>query len=353
MKNKKTIIAVVAIVAFAAIVSTSAYLVLHSPKYALYKINKSLKDHDWETFSKYVDIDAVYTSLANPASDTSDNTIAQGLAKVMVGAMKETIIAQLKNEVENPKNDGKENNVANIFSRPDSIKTKIKIIKSGKVASVHVYSRCGMLNIPAYINIQMRSESWKYVVIGVSTDDINHRTEIVTQALKQYYTIPSQKKITETAKIEFTKISKGCGNSFYGTCFSDLIMIERTITNNSNKDIASIEYKICPKGKTNEEECKYSEDMNIKASSKVEFGKRNGWKYNEFIPAQSAILSLSTNDIEAIPTKIKFSTGDSIVIDEFAYLTAEKKPSIDELVKFMKSNSLEYSDSIATWNHEM
>ncbi len=344
---------ITAAVAVGALLSVgAAYIILHSPKYTLYKIKQSLNDHDWEAFSKYVDVDATYSSLISSIDKGNDNPLGAGIAKAMAGAMKETIIAQIKSQVENPKNDGKEGELLSTFALPDSVKPKIEIIKSGKVASVRIYSNHGLIDIPAYLEIQMRSEGWKYVVIGINRDNIEQRTKIVDEALEKFYTIPARQKISNSATIKFSAVRKGCANGFYGTCFEDLILVDRIIKNTSQKEITRIEYKICPRNTSNQDECKYAVDESIKPGEEKSFGKTSGWKYNQFISEQKAILNTSAESLEAIPSKIVFADNDSIEVSEIAYLLAEKHPTIDELSKFMKANSLEYADSVITWSHD-
>jgi hypothetical protein len=347
MKINKWIKVALAVTLLSIIATTSAYFVLHSPRYTLHKINQSLVDHDWETFSNYLDFDDTFASLLN--SD-DDNSVGSGLAKAMAGAMKETALAQLKSQVEDPKNDFGENTVLSSFS--DSTKPKLEITKNGKITTVRVYSKHGLVNIPAYMELQMRSEGWKYVVIGINNGNIDHRKKIVDEALKNYYIIPPRKKIYQSATINFTSIHKDCAERFYGTCLQDLIMINRTLHNNTNKKIASIEYQICPFDNTDEEVCKATVDGNIEVDQTKAFGKTMGWAYNPFDKEKSTILKYDANQLLFLPTKLIFDNNDSIVVDELAYIVSDTQPSIEQLVKFMKENDMQYADSVSAWASE-
>jgi len=326
-------------------IATSIYLVIHSPKYTLWKIQGSLKNHDWEGFSKFVDVDAFYTSFVDQATSDNRNPIGNGIAQAVAGALKETAIAKIKQEVENPNNNISEGGVLASFFHDDSVKPKTQIIHSGKIASVRIYSKYGRLNVPAYIDIRMRSELFRYVVIGISQENIKHRTSVVDSALKLYYTIPAQ-------KVKFIAIKKGCANSFYGSCFEDLILIEREVANKTSNDIASFEYEICPKYTSDDDGCRYTVDENIKAGKSQIFGTTIGWKYNQFISSQTKILKTPLSDVEAKPKKITFSNGKTIEVDDIAYITSEKQPSLAELGKFMKDNDLQWSDSVLAWSKE-
>jgi hypothetical protein len=349
--NKKIALKIGAasIIAILSIVVVS-YFILHQPKYTLYKIKNALGNHDWESFSQYVDVDALYTSFVDEVANDDHNSLGSSIAKAMAGVLKETAISRIKQEVENPNNAIGETKFLEHFSLPDSIKQRIVVIKSGKIASVRIFSKHGLYDIPSYIEIRMRSEGFKYVVIGVNTENIKQRDRIVTDAMKQYFLIPAKKKFDSAVTITFSKKYKDCANSFYGSCFEDLVMIEREIQNNSGKDISSLEYQIWPEFSTDDDECRYAKDENIKAGVLTTSGKTRGWKYNQFINSQRRLLDIPLSEVKYKPAKITFFDGEIIEIDDLAYLNFEKAPNLSTLGEFMKSNNLLWGDSVVEWS---
>lgn len=350
MDKRKLAITTAIVAIVVGLLVTTAYMVMHSPTYTMYKIKKSLKNHDWETFSAYVDVNAVFTSFVSQSKDDA-NPIGSGLVEAMAGALRETAIAKMKNEVENPANDTGDIGIIGAFSQPDSVRPKIEIVKNGKIASARIYGAHFPLNVPAFMEVRMRSEGWKYVVIGVEKRNIDYRSGLVERALKKFYTIPAQKRLRESVSIEITKKYKGCSNSFFGTCMSDLIMVERVVENKAGRDISRCEYKICTSSADDDDGCHHVSDEIIPANERKTFGRSVGWNYNQFIPSHREFMNEPMQNLKIQVEKVVFADGDSIEVNDMAWLDSyESHPSLSELAKFSKENGVEGADSIEAWS---
>ncbi len=332
------------------LVTFGGYQYFHSPHYTLKKISSSVKNCDWEMFSKYVDVEALVNSLIQNAGDDSGNDLAKGITAMVGGSMKETLIAQMKSQIENPKNDESQG-IFSEFGRLDSIGFKMKQENKGKILVVKLISTFGVFNVPAFIEITMRSEGLKYVVIAINKDVVKKRTETVMNLYKEYYYVPIREKIAKSVQITVQKKFKGCANSFYGTCFEDLIMIQRKIENLTDRRINQVQYEMYPSDFFISDEYKYIdifEGINPKES--VIIGASQGWKYNQFIESDKVWMNVESSDILLRVTRVTFEDGESLTIDNYSYLGhLDSAPKLVNLVVFGKKENYPEADSIALW----
>jgi len=346
-KNVKLIAAIIVVISA---ILLGGYLYLHSPNYTLKRVASSLKNHDWETFQKYVDVNSLYNSVIGDATENSDNDIAKGLATMMAGNLKDAFISKIKSEIENPKNDDGPG-VFGSFLSLDTTVIKIETEINGKIATTKVYSKYGLFDVPAYLEITMRSEGIKYVIIGISKKNIEKRTSVARSIYKEFYMKPLREKMNQSIRISVTKKYKGCANSFYGTCFENLVMIERKIENLTNKEISKIEYQMYPNEVFTETKySKFDSEVNIKPHEIVITGRSQGWKYNQFIDEDKIWMSVEANEVIIKPTKLTFADREEIDLDEYGYLVNTMEiPKVTELIAFGKKNGLYGADSLESW----
>ena len=184
--NKKLILTFMLVVI---IVGGMYYYVSGIPNYTFYLIYKSVRNHDVESFYRYVDVDSVIDNFMNDAWKESMlkeqpqnewEALGMGLAQTMKPAIKATLTDLAKQEIVNaiedikqPANQDalvKETPVKGFVNEFKSIKnlSKIKIKTKGKVAEVDIpYGR-----IDEILTVRMRKTPqryWKIVAIKLPT----------------------------------------------------------------------------------------------------------------------------------------------------------------------------------------
>ncbi|PJE67834.1 hypothetical protein COU95_00330 [Candidatus Shapirobacteria bacterium CG10_big_fil_rev_8_21_14_0_10_40_9] len=118
-----------------------------SPQYSVYKMYKAVEAHDYETFTKYVDIDSLVSSLVDKALEETKQkqaqetkgsewaqlgqSFAEGLIALMKPTLKEQIKEAIKKEIEQG-NFKKDYKPANAFKAI----TQIKVQRDGKIAKI-------------------------------------------------------------------------------------------------------------------------------------------------------------------------------------------------------------------------
>jgi uncharacterized protein (TIGR02145 family) len=97
----KSVFLVGVIVIVLTVLSAGSYIYYKgTPSFALKSISSAVENRDWEKFSKFVDVDAVYVSTAQQLLGNSSNSGFSGA--LAAGAMKELIIGGVKTLVEQP-----------------------------------------------------------------------------------------------------------------------------------------------------------------------------------------------------------------------------------------------------------
>ncbi len=143
-----------------------------TPQYSLYQIRRAVKNHDYEMFTKYVDVDAVADSvfeqsLADQKSEedkASTNvweemgrSLAEGLIISMKPALKESAKAAIRKAVESGDFGGKK-----LLNDPVKSISEIKVKKEGKLAQVTITDEEG-----SAVKLTMRKkESYWQLISG-------------------------------------------------------------------------------------------------------------------------------------------------------------------------------------------
>ena len=72
----------------------------HTPKYTLSLIQDAVKSHDWETFSRHVDMDTLTDQMADyffsNDQDLQDSPFARNLVQGMVISLKPSVVESMK-----------------------------------------------------------------------------------------------------------------------------------------------------------------------------------------------------------------------------------------------------------------
>lgn len=115
-----------------------------SPQFSLYKMYQAIEAHDYESFTKYVDVDSVIDNMLDKALEESKQeepvgdewyelgkSFAEGLIMMMKPRLKEEANAEMRRQIESGefKKEYKPQNIVKAF-------TKIRVQKEGKVANM-------------------------------------------------------------------------------------------------------------------------------------------------------------------------------------------------------------------------
>lgn len=313
---------------------------LHNPFYTIAKLSEAVSNHDWASCLKYIDTDAMYETV-NKRKDL--DSFQEGFAKMLKENLKEDFSNALKAMVESTEDKG----LLNDLKKADSAAVKKQVVPMGNIVAVRLWSKYGYFNIPAYMEIILRSEGFGYVVIDINDHIKYSRSWIAEDLYRQYYLAPIEEKIEQSVSIAITKRYEGCSNWIYGTCLQPLTMIERKIENKTDVDIEEIEYTLKLRGYV-----KYGIDKKIKAKSSFVAGKKRGWEYNQFIDEDKAWKYADLADISVDVNKIVFSDNDVVEKNENAFLLVDSLDSSKDVIAWGKKRFIISADSLENWLQE-
>lgn len=146
-------------------------------QFSLYKTAKAVEAHDYETFTKYFDIDSVvdnvldkaFKSVEEQVGESSDDvwyelgkSFAEGLVMTMKPAIKEQLRADIKREIEAGSfwEDYRPANVIKAF-------TKVRVQKEGKVATVTLTTNKGE---PFSLKMRQKEGYWQIFDFAMDFD---------------------------------------------------------------------------------------------------------------------------------------------------------------------------------------
>lgn len=321
-----------------------------SPIYTYYVLRRSIAQHDWFAFSKCINFEALYHCWVmefvgnKPCNDERNDLMSalfQQREKEVLSM--EDFMNCLRKEIE----EGRASK--GIF--PELFALDAAKITSFKTDYVEILCRYGEFRVPSHVGLAMDSKDGKYYVSQIVTDG---RNAIIAKAMRRWSVWLGQKEIAKNVSIEVDDFYNDGRRYFLGddsvlAFSSKFVVLHRKITNHSRSDISKIVYNVCPSWWLDNQACVQVEDRGIKAG-KTQDSWRN-IKYDlpcDYSKTPDTISDLTAKQRRAIPTKVVFSNGDSIVVDSYAYLK-RKQPSWQELVAFMKRDSLQYADSIEAW----
>lgn len=337
---KKIFIVVFAVVIIIACSVGLLYCHRHNPFYTITKLSEAISEHDWTSCLKYLDTDAMYEAAAKRKEL---NSFQEGFAQMLKENLKENFSNALKAMVESTENKGLLNDLRTV----DSAAVKKQVVPMGNIVAVRLWYKYGYFDIPAYMEIILRSQGLGYVVIDINDHVKYDRSWFVEDLYRQYYLAPIEEKINQSVSISITKRYEGCSNWIYGTCLQPLTMIERKIENKTDVDIDEIEYILKLRGYS-----KYNVDKKIKAKSSFIAGKKRGWEYNQFIDEDKAWKYADLTDISIEINKIVFSDNKIIERNENAFIYVDSLDSPKEIIAWGKKRFMLGADSLEIWLQE-
>ena len=183
-ENKKWLKFVGGIIIVAFVLGGSYYYISGTPQYSLYKLKKSIENHNSEQFYKYVDVDTVISSLTNWAWKEVDQKIekekpegewgllgyelGKGFVELLKPTIKEYLTATVKEAITTGfKEIEGEKEMEETFKKISY--TDIKVQKDGKVANVEIPH---FLNDGSSLKLKMRQTPdryWKVIEINPET----------------------------------------------------------------------------------------------------------------------------------------------------------------------------------------
>lgn len=148
-----------------------------SPQFSLYKMARAIEAHDYETFTKYFDIDSVADNVLDKASksveeqvvESSDGvwyelgkSFGEGLLMMMKPAIKEQLRAEIKREIET-------GNFWEDYRPADVVKafTGVKVKKEGNVATVTLTANEGE---PFSLKMRQKESYWQIFDFALDFD---------------------------------------------------------------------------------------------------------------------------------------------------------------------------------------
>lgn len=327
---------------------TAAYFYVHTPQYAFKAIKGAVENHDWNKFSRFVDVESFYQTTMKDALDDSDNSLAKGIGTLMAANMKQAFIDQLKAQIEQPSEDGT-SLFQSLFDQDKMVASKMDVANRGKIVQVNVPRKVSFLDIEIPVVFTFRKEPLHLTLTGMDMSKYDAAQERIAEILSDHYVLPARDSLNNLVTIETVRKYDGCSNWLYKTCMDKLIMITSRVTNNSDEDISSVDFEIFPdRAWRNSALKKYQSATNIKAGQSVVTGTKQGWKYNQFSEDDRIFMNADKSEIYYKVTNVELASGRSIRENKYAYLSDyhEDKPSLDDIIARREQYGIEDGDLI-------
>lgn len=199
---------------FIPLVVLLGWFYIHStPQYSLYQIRRAIISHDYEMFSKYVDIDSlvdslIAQSLASQKSQVNQkeenewekmgSIVAQGLVSVMKPALKEQVKAVIKKQVESGESEEKKFLQAN---KPIEAFTKVQVRREGKIAKVTFPNPDGDMTDTQMV-MRQKESYWQLI-------DMNFDFQSVKEDMGKLDTTTTKQSIVDAKFGDRTEIATG------------------------------------------------------------------------------------------------------------------------------------------------
>jgi len=310
---KKAIFIIIAILILGGIgTSLGIYLYIKSPVYTFKQIRKSVKNHDWELFNKYVDVGSLYTSQI---SESNMNSFASGLEAMSRENLKTTFIDNLKSIIEG--NTGSpENEILILNLLPPKLSwdsyentyqlSRMKKSKGGKLLNIDIPLKT-WFNFYLDVSFRFRNEALKYKLIGYDSDNYENTNEELVCLMSDFYNLPIREKLKNAVSFSIAKNIKNKEDGFFYVIYQ--------ATNNGHKDITDLVYYLYP-NKEYLEQDKYGiyesvGDFKIKQNESLKLITHRNRKYVKYDSEdqEKAFMNADLNNLAIKIEKIIFSDG--------------------------------------------
>ncbi|NTW15333.1 MAG: DUF2939 domain-containing protein [Candidatus Moranbacteria bacterium] len=325
--NKPTVLGIVAVVLVILGLSVAYYFV-GTPTYSLYRLGKAIKNHDSETFNRYVDVDRVVDSLFVTASEDIDkeadsvssdsdlgmfSELGKNIAMMFASSMKTAIKESINRSIEEISS-GDDTKIANFDIR--------EVRREGKAAKAVLANDQGET---IEINmVQSNERYWR--IVGVNFDDFKKINPDAVDAKK--VAEEQEQRAAEQAKAEAEAERKKFDvlravisldvtektfipSDIYRGTYQDFIGMSLKITNHSDKAVRGFQGKLKFMDMFDNEistnPIKY--EQAIKADESVNYSVTKD--YNQFIDEDNQLKNteLSSLKYEWMPDTIIYEDG--------------------------------------------
>lgn len=340
LKNKKILgIAAVILLIVGGILGYVHYR--HTPKYTLSLIQDAVKSHDWETFSRHVDMDMLTSSTYDQMADyffsndqdLQDSPFARNLVQGMVISLKPSVVESMKegardyiktgklNGAQETENAGNEADQAarNLEKKSGIYMLTLKDVteteKADGLASVGLKFHSVKLNHDFTIRIKMRQlqdGTWEVVSIENLKEYLKEFTSSYQAALDKANK-PIQKKIDSQIKITGLSAEIVPGDEFG---FSKHLVITGQMKLSGNKVINKIDGIIKARENNGKVQDIFFNNIEIEPDSdgtgSEEFGI--GRELNPFIESDKKLedMNLSALQLTCHVSRIVYSDGSTL-----------------------------------------
>jgi len=311
-----------------------------TPVYTLKQIEKSISNHNWNSFSRLVDVDALASSISDnvqselgyvdlpdasniaeeklrkliestsPREDYYDFTRTKKLlAKwrennfgLSVDWKKEIIIGKI------------ETLIYEVFYKIPLNINDLRTIKEGSLALVEIPRKSLLVDTTFYFYLVFKKEGFNYKLYKIKDyDKFSESDNRMFKLYDAFYSEPIHRMLDSCVNVRIVKKEKGCKEWGYSTCLEDGIEVTVKIRNNTNKKIKSLEWEYLYKNKS-----RYGHlfDPLGAKQTRVQTGV---YDYNTFDIDDNSFLKVPITSIDLMINELIFSDGKKISLSDRPY----------------------------------
>jgi hypothetical protein len=307
------------------------YIIHHigTVDFAVKSILSAIESKDWDRLNRFVDMEAVHESMVGANSESREN--AHVMASSILSNLKDETMRLWRMGVEQP--DEKPSFMGRFLS-PDLLKNA-KIDRSGRTAILKISPLTRYLDIAVPVFLTFRKGKWHFVFIGYNSSKLSAADDKIVEILADHYNLPIIDSLKKSVSVETTGKRKGCADWGYSICLTNMTIIDRKFTNNTDRDIDLILYHLHPN--------KYAQEKLVDRMTDIPAGTSRstrpgvGYKYNRFIEIDRMIASAALADLYYEVVLIQFKDGGILArrtgfcaLSRIDY--AINKPTIDDVL---------------------
>lgn len=332
---------VIGVLVAISLVGSIGYYYIHTPQFTLYMIQRSVDNHDWNGFNRFVDMDSFFDSAMSDIGKSSDSVFVKGLSVVMAGTIKDKFKSEFRKAIEGA-SDVSSNKVMEVLYdvKPGE---KLDVENMGKIAKVTVSSETSALNIPTKYYMMFRDEGIFYKLIGVDDSLQREARKVENKLLKDHYNLAIDKELRTAVTLKSISKTKGCSQYINSTCIQHIILNTTKVFNNTDREISEVLYNVYPSKELifNEYE-RYGSAKNIPAKKAIIIGKDRGPKYNKYSDSDKLFMNASIADLHYKVFKVTYSDGSVVEKDDYSYMVnMEVIPTLDAVLERRKEYGVE------------
>lgn len=339
--NKKLVLSSVIVLS---IVLVGSCMFTQTLTFAISQIKKSFKTHDYELFTKYVDVKSVMGSITDESESTNS-----GLSTLIETAMAPAITEMAEDNIRKMIEESDDGiawlryGVFELFTDSSFTSKDMKVKTSGKITTVSIPQYISSkYDVKADVVLTFRKSKGKYILTKIDESLVESKRDDFLSAMNKYYNAKTQTKIDSLVEVKVLGVKMGCSNysSYSDYCFDEIVMVKASITNKSKYLIKEVSLDMYP-------DSIYLGDYsylrrhtvkNIKPGETILCGTKTGWDYNQFSHDDVLWGKASAKDI--VFKEEVITEGDTLEISDDAYYrdyepgdaSAPSKETIEALI---------------------